>query len=42
MSNSTNIYEFPDAKGIVVSGDIHGDYEALVWLLYISAASSTR
>ena len=31
MSNSTNIYEFPDAKGIVVSGDIHGDYEKLVY-----------
>lgn len=30
MSNS-NVYEFPDAKGIVVSGDIHGDYEALVY-----------
>lgn len=31
MINSTNTYEFPDAKGIVVSGDIHGDYEALVY-----------
>lgn len=24
-------YEFPQAKGIVVSGDIHGDYEKLVY-----------
>lgn len=31
MNNNKNIYEFPDAKGIVVSGDIHGDYEALVY-----------
>ena len=31
MINSTNTYEFPDAKGIVFSGDIHGDYEALVY-----------
>lgn len=31
MSNSRNIYDFPDAKGIVVSGDIHGDYEKLVY-----------
>ncbi len=28
--NRTNTYNFPDAKGIVVCGDIHGDYEALV------------
>ena len=25
-----NIYEFTDAKHILVSGDIHGDFEALV------------
>jgi len=31
MNNNTNIYEFSDAKGIVVSGDIHGDFEALVY-----------
>lgn len=31
MSNSTKIYEFPDAKGIVVAGDIHGDFKALVY-----------
>lgn len=30
MNDKTNIYEFPDAKHIVVSGDIHGDFEALV------------
>lgn len=28
--DSTNIYEFTDAKHIVVAGDIHGDFEALV------------
>lgn len=26
-----NIYEFPDAKGIVVAGDIHGDFKTLVY-----------
>ena len=26
-----NTYEFPDAKGIVVSGDIHGDYTQLIF-----------
>ena len=31
MSSSTNIYEFTDAKGIVVAGDIHGDFKALVY-----------
>ena len=31
MNVDNNIYEFPDAKGIVVSGDIHGDYEKLVY-----------
>ena len=31
MFESTNIYEFPDAKGIVVSGDIHGDFKSLVY-----------
>lgn len=31
MSKSTNIYEFPNAKGIVVAGDIHGDFKALVY-----------
>lgn len=30
MKNA-NIYEFPDPKRIVVSGDIHGDFEALVY-----------
>ncbi len=31
MSNSNNIYEFPDVKRIVVSGDLHGDFKALVY-----------
>ena len=31
MMNSTSIYEFTNAKRIVVSGDIHGDYEKLVY-----------
>ena len=31
MSNSTKIYEFPDAMGVVVAGDIHGDFKALVY-----------
>lgn len=31
MSNSTSLYEFTDARGIVVAGDIHGDFEALVY-----------
>jgi len=31
MSNSTNTYEFPDAKSIVVAGDIHGDFKAIVY-----------
>ena len=31
MNNSTSIYDFTDAKRIVVSGDIHGDYEKLVY-----------
>lgn len=31
MNNRTNIYEFTDAKGIVVAGDIHGDFKALVY-----------
>lgn len=26
-----NIYEFPDAKGVVVAGDIHGDFKTLVY-----------
>lgn len=26
-----HIYEFPDAKGIVVAGDIHGDFKTLVY-----------
>ena len=30
MNDKTNIYEFTDAKGVVVAGDIHGDFEALV------------
>lgn len=30
MNNNTILYEFPDTKGIVVSGDIHGDYEKLM------------
>lgn len=29
--NSTNIYEFIEAKGIVVAGDIHGDFKTLVY-----------
>ena len=28
---NTHIYEFADAKGIVVAGDIHGDFKALVY-----------
>lgn len=31
MNVDNNIYEFPDAKGIVVSGDIHGDFKTLVY-----------
>ena len=31
MSNSTNTYEFPDAKSVVVAGDIHGDFKAIVY-----------
>lgn len=31
MINNTNIYEFPYAKGNAVSGDIHGEYEKLVY-----------
>lgn len=31
INGNTNIYEFPDAKGIVVSGDIHGDFNELVY-----------
>lgn len=31
MNNSMNIYEYPEAKGIVVSGDIHGAYTDLVF-----------
>ena len=31
MNVDNNIYEFPDAKGVVVSGDIHGDFEKLVY-----------
>lgn len=26
-----NIYEFPKAKGVMVSGDIHGDFKQLVY-----------
>ena len=31
MNVDNNIYEFPDAKEIVVCGDIHGDFKALVY-----------
>lgn len=31
MATKHHIYEFPDAKGIVVTGDIHGDFKALVY-----------
>lgn len=31
MSDNTITYEFPDVKRIVVSGDIHGDFKALVY-----------
>ena len=31
MNDIVNIYEFTDAKGIVVAGDIHGDFKALVY-----------
>ncbi|MBO6255108.1 MAG: metallophosphoesterase [Bacteroidaceae bacterium] len=31
MNDRTDIYEFNEAKHIVVSGDIHGDFEALVY-----------
>ena len=27
----TNIYDFPQAKGVMVSGDIHGDFKQLVY-----------
>lgn len=30
MSYNTNIYEFPDVKGVVISGDVHGDFATLV------------
>jgi len=36
MNNNTNIYEFLDAKGIVVSGDIHGDFTQLVFKACVS------
>ena len=36
MNNNTNIYEFSDAKGIVVSGDIHGDFTQLVFKTCVS------
>lgn len=36
MINNTNIYEFPYAKGIVVSGDIHGDFTQLVFKVCVS------
>ena len=29
-SRNYNIYQFPECKGIVVSGDIHGDFNLLV------------
>ncbi len=31
MDNYKSYYEFPEAKGIVVSGDIHGDFNMLVY-----------
>ena len=31
MNVDNNIYEFPDVKKIVVCGDIHGDFKALVY-----------
>ena len=31
MNDKTDIYEFTDAKHMVVAGDIHGDFEALVY-----------
>ena len=31
MMEKTNIYEFTQAKGVVVSGDIHGDFTQLVY-----------
>lgn len=31
MTANKNTYEFTDAKGIVVAGDIHGDFKALVY-----------
>ena len=36
MNNNINIYEYPDAKGIVVCGDIHGDYTQLVFKTCVS------
>ena len=33
--NGVQIYEFPKAKGIVVSGDIHGDFTKLVYKVCI-------
>ena len=31
MSEENSFYDFPDAKGIVVSGDIHGEFSQLVY-----------
>lgn len=31
MNNSPNVYEFTYAKGIVVAGDIHGDFTGIVF-----------
>ena len=37
MTNrSMSIYDYPDAKRIVVSGDIHGDYTQLVFKACVS------
>jgi hypothetical protein len=37
MKKSNNIYEFPKAKAIVVSGDIHGDFTQLVFKCCVAA-----
>ena len=36
MKNDPKTYEFPDARHIVVSGDIHGDYTQLVFKTCVS------
>ena len=35
MDNKPNIYEFPDARHIVISGDIHGDFAKLAYKVVV-------